>query len=283
MSKFIIVDSGSTKAVWALIEKWSTVHVHQTTGINPSTHETFSWLMDEKFPQNFFADIAGIYFYGSGVKGTETESTIRKLLGNLVHDQTKIFIENDLLAAARATASHETGIISIIGTGSNCGYYNGNKLIQNRPSLGFILSDEGSGSHMGKEIAKAYYYGSLPKTIKQQIEENYDMQMEHFLEKVYKSQHAAAYLASFTRFLNPTQDPWSVELIENSFQEFIDKKIKKQNFCYETKCHFVGSIAYHFKEILIELLNKNQLNSGLIVQTPLNGLIKYHQSFNPIN
>lgn len=282
MSKFIIVDSGSTKADWALIENRCTVHVHQTTGINPSTQEDFSWLIDEKFPQNFFSDIAGMYFYGSGVKGFETKSAIRKLLANLVHDQTKIFIENDLLGAARATARHETGIVSIIGTGSNCGYYNGSKLIQTRPSLGFILGDEGSGSHMGKEIAKAYHYGSLPEAIKQRIEENYDMRIEFFLEKVYKSQFAAAYLASFAQFLNPAQDPWSVELIENSFQEFIDKKIKKLDFCYETKCHFVGSIAYNFREILIELLRKNQLYSGLIVQAPLNGLIKYHQSFNPI-
>lgn len=283
MSKSIIVDSGSTKTDWALIESRRIVHIHQTTGINPSTQGDFSWLMHEKFPPNFFSEIASIHFYGSGVKGIETKSTIRKILAGLIHDRTDIYIENDLLAAARATACREKGIISIIGTGSSCGYYNGFELIQSRPSLGFILGDEGSGSHMGKEIAKAYYYGSLPEAIKQRIEENYDMRMEHFLEKVYKSQYAAAYLASFTQFLNPAQEPWSAELIENSFQEFIYKKIKKLDFSYDAKCHFVGSIAYNFREILIELLHKNQLCSGLIVQAPLNGLIKYHQSFNPIN
>ena len=42
------------------------------------------------------------------------------------------------------------GIACILGTGSNTCLYDGEDVTDNVTNLGFMLGDEGSGSHLGK-------------------------------------------------------------------------------------------------------------------------------------
>ena len=51
----------------------------------------------------------------------------------------KIEVDTDLLAAARALCQHEPGIACIMGTGSNSCYYDGEKVVDNVSPLGYIL------------------------------------------------------------------------------------------------------------------------------------------------
>ena len=49
-------------------------------------------------------------------------------------------------------------------------YYDGEKIIDNVPSLGFILGDEGSGGYFGRKLLQAYYYREMPDDLKKSIE-----------------------------------------------------------------------------------------------------------------
>ncbi|MEO1655501.1 MAG: ATPase, partial [Bacteroidota bacterium] len=44
--------------------------------------------------------------------------------------------------------------------------------------------------------------------------------------------------------------------------------------------HFIGSIAFHYKDILKEVAIRRSLPIGKIVQNPMQGLIEYHQGSN---
>src|SRR5690606_15180391 len=92
-----------------------------------------------------------IYFYGAGVNSKDSKKVILKAL-KLFFDTKKIYTEGDLLAAARATCKTEKGIACILGTGSNSCFYNGKKIANKLPSLGYVLGDDGSGNHIGRKL-----------------------------------------------------------------------------------------------------------------------------------
>jgi hypothetical protein len=41
--------------------------------------------------------------------------------------------------------------------------------------------------------------------------------------------------------------------------------------------HFVGSVAFGFKDVLKEICNAYELQLGKIIKTPMDGLIQYHK------
>ncbi|WP_300744045.1 hypothetical protein, partial [uncultured Helicobacter sp.] len=46
--------------------------------------------------------------------------------------------------------------------------------------------------------------------------------------------------------------------------------------CREHPVHLTGSIAWHYQDILKDVVREFELRSGTIVQSPLQGLIRYH-------
>ena len=66
-----------------------------------------------------------------------------------------------MLGAARAASGSKPSIIGILGTGSNSCLYDGEKIADQIPSLGYLLSDEGSGNHIGKLLIKSYFYREM--------------------------------------------------------------------------------------------------------------------------
>ena len=64
----------------------------------------------------------------------------------------QINIMHDLDGAIKATYKGVPIISCILGTGSNSCVYDGEKIIENAPSLGYILGDEASGNYFGKQL-----------------------------------------------------------------------------------------------------------------------------------
>ena len=64
------------------------------------------------------------------------------------------------------------------------------------------------------------------------------------------------------------------------FQSFIEIRLMNFHGIHEKKLAFNGSIAYHYQDILKETLYDYQLgqNGIHICKSPLEGLIRYHQS-----
>ena len=64
-------------------------------------------------------------------------------------------------------------------------------------------------------------------------------------------------------------------MITSSFDEFIVRNVLSYPEARRYPVHFTGSIAYHFRPFLEELLLKHRLQPGLFTLTPMENLVKY--------
>ena len=272
----LIADSGSTKTDWRL--KGDNIDTNfQTLGINPfymSDDELYNEFKNKVSPKvNQIPD--KIYFYGAGVI-TEQKHRIKNALLR-IFPNTEIHAESDLLGAARALCGHEKGIACIMGTGANSCLYNGEKIIDNIPPLGFIQGDEGSGAVLGKKLITMYLKRELSDNIEKLFRDEYKLDTADILQKVYKEAFPNRFLANFSKFINKhINNEQMHRLVYDSFIEFLERNVYKYHNYKELNIHFVGSIAYYFNSILKEVFEKENLHMGKIIKTPLEALVNYH-------
>jgi hypothetical protein len=85
-------------------------------------------------------------------------------------------------------------------------------------------------------------------------------------------------LASFARFAGENQhDPFIRDLVKRCFKAFIEAFILRYENCKSLKISFIGSVAFHFQDILKESLAEYGITMGKVMQTPAEGLIRYYQ------
>lgn len=274
----IIVDSGSTKADWQIIHEDGTYQMVHTIGYNPFFRDADFIEADLKKDFLPYADATkakAVYFYGAGCSDKMRCDIVKAGLSR-IFPKAHIEVDHDLLAAARATCGNEAGVACIIGTGSNTCFYDGKKIVDNVTNLGFLLGDEGSGSHLGKRLLRAYFYRELPKDLKAAFEEAYGSDKRAMLNEIYGNS-PNVYLASFAKFVSAHKDNFFIQdLVSTSFKELIVRHILKYDGCHGVKIHFIGSIAYHFREILSICLRKYDLEMGIVIQKPIDNLTNYH-------
>ncbi|NQU52869.1 MAG: ATPase [Bacteroidetes bacterium] len=274
----LIADSGSTKTSWFYSDGENHPEKISTLGINPffrTTKDIVAELQKDLIPK-VNSGISEIYFYGAGVINEEKGAVIKFALHKL-YPSAKIEVYSDLLAAARATLGKERGIACILGTGSNSCLYNGKDIAEQVSPLGFILGDEGSGAVLGRKLVGDYLKGIMPENISQKFQKQYPFSYSEILENVYKKEKPNKFLARFVPFLNENKnDGYCNELVENSFNEFIQRNVKQYSDFNKLEISFVGSVAYFFQEQLKSVLSNNKLKLGVIVKEPLEGLTQYH-------
>jgi N-acetylglucosamine kinase-like BadF-type ATPase len=170
------------------------------------------------------------------------------------------------------------GIAAILGTGSNSCYYDGKDIKDGIFSLGYFFGDEGSGAYLGKQLLTAYLHKELPEEIEIRFKEEYPKSLESILDAVYTKPAPSRFLASFSRFINNNLDhPYIYNLVAESFRAFY----KYQVCCYarhkEIPVHFVGSVAYHYKDILTKVGLEFGIKTGKFIKAPIDGLVEYHK------
>ncbi|MEM1356733.1 MAG: hypothetical protein AAGF89_00935 [Bacteroidota bacterium] len=277
----LIADSGSTKADWALLNPGQPVRYVHTQGFNPVVHPQ-ELFQDEvhKLAHDLLPGVSPkkIHYYGAGCWDYARKKIISSVLGN-VYPQAKVVVMHDLLGAARAACGHDPGIACILGTGSNTCLYDGTDVIDNVTNLGFMLGDEGSGSHLGKAFLRSYFYRELDEELNQAFEEWTTMDKSTVLDKVYDTDLPNTYLASFTRFMGEHKGhPLIQKIVFNSFAEFLDRHVRKYDGHLKLPVHFIGSIAFHFQKILLAALHERDLTAGGFVQKPIEALAAFHAS-----
>ncbi|MEM1216554.1 MAG: hypothetical protein AAGJ82_12755 [Bacteroidota bacterium] len=276
-----IVDSGSTKADWALITDTSE-KVMQTMGFNPNFHssETIVSEINSELKEKIdFDRVSEIYFYGSGCWDQKRKDIISTGLGR-VFAHASIEVHHDLLGAARATCGRNPGISCIIGTGSNTCLYDGEDVVDNVTNLGYLCGDEGSGTHLGKKLIRHYFYRELPEQLEKGLEEFIGGGKQVVLDTVYSGDPPNVYLASFTRFMSEHIDhPFIQRILYRSFAEFIDRHVRKYPGHLRLPVHFIGSIAYVFQDMLDIVLTERAMTTGVFIKQPIDNLINYHREF----
>ena len=282
----LIADSGSTKTDWCLCNEGAIVSNMQTQGINPyhqSEEAIEQVLREELLPQltkhgEFDTkDSLNIVFYGSGCANATASGRIKEAIEKVL-GTTNATIHSDLLGAARALCGHDEGIACVLGTGSNSCLYNGKEIVANTPPLGYILGDEGSSAVLGRRLVGDCLKNQLPEAIRDEFFAEYQLTQEIILEKVYRQPLANRFLASLTPFLSKHRDvPEVHKLLVESFTDFFVRNVKQYRHPW-LPIHFVGSIANAFSPELKEAAESLGMELGSIMQSPMEGLVKYHAS-----
>ncbi len=272
----LIADSGSTKTDWC-VDNGPVIH---TMGINPfhqSAESIRQILYNELLPQlpgKILLD--EIHFYGAGC--TPEKSVIVKEALEVLFPQASIYVKSDLLGAARALCGRTKGIACILGTGSNSCYYDGEQIVQNVSPLGYILGDEGSGAVLGKRLVGDCLKNQLPPNICNAFLETFGLTPAIIIEKVYRQPQANRFLASLTPFLSAHREvPQVHDLLVSCFTNFFQRNVMQYPY-QNTPVHFVGSIAWHFKEEVKEAARHSGIHTGKFIQSPIGELQKYHQN-----
>lgn len=275
----LIADSGSTKCDWRLVDEDKTYRDLKSIGINPYFHnEEIIEAELNKVPELVEnADkISAVFFYGAGCSSTELKRIVTRGLSSVFHNA-QIYVDHDLVAAAFAVYEDEPCIACILGTGSNSCHFDGDIVREEVPALAFILGDEGSGSYFGKKLLTDFLYKKLPTNIHQALIDQFDLNKDTIMDRVYMKPHANVYLASFMRFISSFRDePYVRDMIREGLEKFIDIHVKCFRDSGTVKTHFVGSVAYYQEDILAEVAKEKGIIMGKIVKRPIEGLYQHH-------
>lgn len=279
MTRILIADSGSTKTEWKVLKEGEAASSHFSEGINPF-YEDSDDIVAKLRPlfQEGSEDVDQIFFYGAGCANTQKKDVVRKAL-NTLSPSSKIEVENDLLAAARALCGNTAGIACILGTGSNSCYYDGQEVRKNVSPLGYILGDEGSGAILGKLLISDLLKNQLPDHLERSFFNSYQLSPADIIDSVYRQPYPNRFLAQFSKFVKAHLHHSELKnLVTTNFEAFVERNLLQYAGVKNTPVHFVGSVAYHFQEELTKVLQQYQIPKGRIFQAPMEGLVDYHLS-----
>lgn len=269
----LIADSGSTKTDWAFMDQRV-----QTQGINPfhQDEDTIRSILKEELLPQLTSDIThltSILFYGSGVR-PELEEKMRRLLQEVFPQAEHIEAHGDLLGAARALCGHQEGIACILGTGANSCLYDGERIVENTPPMGYILGDEGSGAVLGVKFLNALYKNRLSNDVRAAFEAYEEMSMAQVIERVYRQPMANRWLASLSTFIHQQiENPQIEQLVIDNFRDFIQRNIAPYQR-RDLPINAVGSIAFYYQQQLEKAVKAEGYTLGKIVRSPLDALVE---------
>jgi glucosamine kinase len=274
----LVADSGSTKTEWKVVDGRKAGESMFTSGINPfflNSGQIHSILRKELSSLEA-SKFDNIYFYGSGCNSEARENTIRKAIGEFFSPN-EIYVGSDLLAAARSLCGRKPGIACIIGTGSNSCYYDGKSIISNVSPLGYILGDEAGAAVIGRKLISGVLKKQVPEYVIKLFFDTYKITPAEIQENVYMKPFPNKFLGQFAKFISANiKLPELQEIIISCFDDFIKRNILQYPESKIYPVHFTGSIAWHFRPYLEDLLRENDLKPGIITLSPMAGLIEYH-------
>ncbi|MFV0238211.1 MAG: BadF/BadG/BcrA/BcrD ATPase family protein [Flavobacteriales bacterium] len=278
-----IVDSGSTKSDWIILEKeGEEVFRTKTMGFNPyflNSKDIIKELKNNESLMEIVDNLTHIFFYGAGCSAPHLNKIVEDAL-KATFSKAEIIVDHDLLGAAYAAYNGKPAVVCILGTGSNSCYFDGNTLREETPSLAFILGDEGSGNNLGKRLLQAYFLKKMPKHLSRAFDERYGITINDLNENVYKSKFANKYLATFSRFVaDHKYEPFIQKLVYESLREFFINQVLPYPEARNSEINFIGSVAYYYEETLKSVAAEFHLNIGVVVRKPIDSLVQYHKLY----
>jgi len=275
----LVADSGSSKTDWLLHIPQQQPVSFKTAGLNPYflTEKEIAKIIADQAPAMLaYGDaIEEIYFFGAGCSSPDRHEIVSNAISQYF-PKAYVSVDSDLLGCAYATCGHEKGICCVMGTGSNISFFDGEEIFEGQHGLGYVLGDEGSGTWFGKTLITDFLYGRMPAEINGKFENAYHLNKDIVIKNVYQKPNGNTYLASFSKFVSEIKaTPYGQEILERGLLEFIETNIKSYPEYHKYKCHFVGSIAYFFKEELETLCHAQGVKTGKIIKQPITDLMAF--------
>ena len=307
----LIIDCGSTKAEWVLLDGENVAKRFITNGFNPNftENETIKNIIVEAKNIIDNQNVSKIVFYGTGCASEANQNKVAMIFA-MTFKINDIEVYPDSLGACHALFGRNAGVACILGTGSNSCVYDGEKITESIVSLGFMLGDEGSGCHIGKRLVHDYFYKIMPEDLRAKFDEKYHLDRETLLKNVYHGDAPSRYLAEFARFaLENIENQYVKDVVVECFDEFIllaqrsfrhfeRNEVESRNhrhlnepnqliggdfsiplrFSRNDKWGFVGSVAFAFKDLLLQVLEHHNITCSKILKNPMDGLIEYYKT-----
>lgn len=278
----LIADSGSTKTYWSLLLDNETVLRYKTSGINPffqTETQIENQLRKQLLQQLNHVDIHSIYFYGAGCSTPKQKQIVINAFEKVFYfDQ--MVVESDLLGAAKALCGDQPGIVCILGTGSNSGFYDGSTIVKQVAALGYIIGDEGSGAALGKKLVSDCLKNQLSSHVQQKFFDRFKLTPAEIVENIYTKPFPSRFLASLSIFLHENlHEPELYKIVYDSFTEFFQRNIFQYDY-QQFEVNVVGSIGFYYQEVLRQVASDLHIRLGLVLQAPMEHLIAYYQSKN---
>jgi len=280
----LVVDSGSTKCDWlSLNHKGEQLYEkQQTRGLNPAIiteNDIVERINESDVLKNNKDQITNVFFYGAGC-GTEKPRLMLKRILETFFSNAEVSVKEDTYAAVYSTINKpdEAAVVCILGTGSNCSYYDGSQLIQKIESLGYTIMDDAAGDYFGRQLIRDYYFSLMPETLKTKFADTFNLDSDHIKANLYKQPNPNAFLASYAEFMFANKDSeYIIELIKEGMRLFTKTMIMQyKDVLDQVPVHFAGSIAYLCQEQIKEVAKEMNFKVGNFARRPIEGLVKYH-------
>lgn len=276
----IIAESGATKTDWRLITDDGQVRSASGPGLNPSVlePEQINGIIGSVIPQlnPEGRTVSEVFFYGAGLVSPEAASPLEDALGRWCSFADVTF-NTDMLAAARALFGDGSGIVAIMGTGSNSCLYQNGEIVRNIRPGGFILGDEGSGSALGKSFVSDFIKGLLPEHLEKDFKDRYGFDYQSVVRKVYREPGPSAFLASFAPYILERQDDeYMAGLLDECLDSFVKRSLSR--YGAEENVGVVGSFGCACEAMLRQVGERYGLKFISFLKSPIDMLVKYHCS-----
>ncbi len=280
----LIVDSGSTKCDWIAVDKdgKQMLEKMRTKGLNPAIlpeKKLRKRIKKNKDLKDNREAVTHVFFYGAGCGTEKPNALLEKVLKDIFFNA-EIHVREDTMAAVYSTINHkdEAAVVCILGTGSNCSYFDGKNEYQKVKSLGYSIMDDASGNYYGRQLIRDYYFNQMPEDIKIAFSHKYNVGDDYIKYNLYKQGNPNAYLATFAEFmfLNKESD-YIQNLIKKGIRLFTKNMIMQ--YAEEVKTvpvHFAGSIAYFAQKEIKEVAKEMGFTVGNFERRPIEGLVDYH-------
>ena len=277
----LIAESGATKTDWRLIADDGTVRSAYSAGLNPSVldveqmREIIAPVMPVLNPEG--KSVEEIFFYGAGLVSDAAAAPLAGVL-SMWYPFAQMQFHSDMLAAARALFGNGSGVVAIMGTGSNSCLYENGVIVKNIRPGGFILGDEGSGAALGKAFVSDFIKGLLPYNVEEEFVKEYGLDYQKIVQKVYREPAPSAFLASFAPFiLERTEEPYIKNLVDSVIESFIVRSLKR--YGQTVKVGVVGSFGCACEAVLRETGIRHGLEFTMFLKSPIDKLTEYHMKF----
>jgi len=276
----IVADSGSTKTSWLILsDNGKKLFEETTTGLNPAVFpktELFQRISSNKSLIEISNQVNSVNFFGAGCGTKIPRGFIQEVLQSIFKNA-KIIIKEDTEVAVLATTKNKPAIVCILGTGSNCSYFDGKKINQKVISLGYIIMDDASGNYFGKQLLRAYYFKKMPEDLANKFENEFNLDPDFIKENLYRKDNPNTYLASIGHFIidNKT-NMFCQNEIKKGLRLFIENQILQFENAKKVPINFVGSIAHFLSDEITIVLKEYGLTLGIIQRHPIKGFVDNH-------
>ena len=275
----LIADSGSTKCSWALCnQNGKLIKEIITIGFNPYfiDKKNITKELEKSSLTEEANKIKEVFFYGAGCSSKDKNNVIEESLQSFFINS-KIIIRHDIDAACYAMYKGNPNITCIIGTGSNSCFYNGKDIIENAPSLGFLIGDEASGNYFGKKILNHYFNNVMPENLKIKFESGFENDLSIIKENIYNNNRSNVYLSKYFPFITENKNhPLIQEIIHQALDSFFKLHISCYDNYKDLEINFVGSVAYFLSDEIKIVAKKYNCKIEGVVKNPINNLIGFH-------